>query len=51
VMYRLSVVPAPLAGMARATTPATAETVMMDANVRKRFSFMPLLLLKSLYWR
>ena len=51
VMYRLSVVPAPLAGMARATTPATAETVMMDANVRKRFSFMPLLLLIGLYWR
>ena len=51
VMYRFSVVPAPLAGMARATTPATAETVMMDANVRKRIIFMPLLLLIGLYWR
>ena len=51
VMYRLSVVPAPLAGMARATTPAIAETVMMDANVRRRFSFMPLLLLIGLYCR
>ena len=49
VMYRLSVVPAPLAGMARATTPATAEIVMMDANVRKRFSFMYLLSLTGLY--
>jgi hypothetical protein len=48
-MYRLSVVPAPLAGMAKATTPATAETVMMDANVRKRFSFMSLLSLIGLY--
>jgi len=36
-------VPAPLAGMARATTPATAATVMMDANVRIRFSFINLL--------
>ena len=49
VMYRLSVVPAPLAGMARATTPATAETVKMDANVRKRFSFMYSLSLIGLY--
>jgi hypothetical protein len=30
VMNRLSVVPAPLAGIARATTPATAATVNSD---------------------
>ena len=41
VMKRLSVVPAPLAGIARATTPATAETVMIDAIVRSFVSFMP----------
>ncbi len=42
VMKRLSVVPAPLAGIARATTPATADTVMMDAIVRSFVSVMPL---------
>jgi len=36
--------------MARATTPATAATVMMDAIVRIRFSFMYLLSLIGLYW-
>jgi len=41
VMYRLSVVPEPLAGIARATTPATADTVMKDAIVRSFVSFMP----------
>jgi len=30
-----------LAGIARAMTPATAETVMMDAIVRSFVSFMP----------
>jgi len=40
VMYRLSAVPAPLAGIARATTPANAQAVMMDANVRIFVSFM-----------
>jgi hypothetical protein len=39
-MYRFSVVPAPLAGIARATTPATAQAVMMDAIVRIFVSFM-----------
>jgi hypothetical protein len=41
VMNRLSVVPAPLAGIARATTPATAATVNMDVIVRSFVSFMP----------
>jgi hypothetical protein len=45
-MYRLSVVPAPLAGIARATTPATAQTVMMDAIVRNFVSFICLVSLK-----
>ena len=40
VMKRLSAVPAPFAGIARATTPATAATVNKDANVRKMFDFM-----------
>jgi len=40
VMYRLSAVPAPLAGTARATTPATAATVIMDVIVRIFVSFM-----------
>jgi len=39
-MYRSVDVPAPLAGIARAMTPATAETVRMDAIVRRFFSFM-----------
>ena len=39
-MYRLSAVPAPLAGIARATTPATAATVRIDANERIFVSFM-----------
>jgi len=41
VMKRLSVVPAPLAGIARATTPATAATVNRDVIVRSFVSFMP----------
>ncbi len=41
VMKRLSAVPAPLAGIARATTPATAATVTMDAIVRSFVSFIP----------
>ena len=41
VMNRLSMVPAPLAGIARATTPATADMVMMDAKVRIFVSFIP----------
>ena len=40
VMNRLSVVPAPLAGIAKATTPAIADTVMMDAIVRSFVSFI-----------
>ncbi len=40
VMKRLSVVPALFAGIARATTPATAATVNMDAIVRSFVSFM-----------
>ena len=40
VMKRLSAVPAPLAGIARATTPATAEMVRMDTNVRIFVCFM-----------
>jgi len=40
VMYRLSVVPAPLAGIARATTPTTAATVNRDVIVRIFVSFM-----------
>ena len=40
VMKRLSAVPAPLAGIARATTPATAATVNMDAIVRSFVRFM-----------
>jgi hypothetical protein len=34
------VVPAPEAGIARETTPATAAMVMMDANVRSFVSFI-----------
>jgi hypothetical protein len=41
VMNRLSVVPAPLAGIARATTPATAATVNMDVIVPSFVSFIP----------
>lgn len=41
VMKRLSAVPAPFAGIERATTPATAETVMRVATVRNMFGFMP----------
>ena len=40
VMYRSVDVPAPLAGRARAMTPATADTVMMDAIVRSFVSFI-----------
>ena len=40
VMKRLSGVPAPFAGIARATTPATAVTVNMDASVRSFISSM-----------
>jgi hypothetical protein len=40
VMKRLSAVPAPFAGIASATTPATAATVNRAANVRKMFDFM-----------
>jgi hypothetical protein len=40
VMKRLSVEPAPFAGIAKATTPATAATVNMDAIMRSFFSFM-----------
>ena len=41
VMNRLSVVPALLAGIARATTPATEAMVNRDAIVRSFVSFMP----------
>jgi hypothetical protein len=40
VINRLSAVPAPFAGIARATTPATAATVNVDAIVRIFVSFM-----------
>ena len=40
VMKRLSVVPAPLAGMARATTPATAATASREVIVRSFVGFM-----------
>ena len=40
VMNRLSVVPAPEAGIARATTPATAATVNAVRTVRSFVSFM-----------
>ena len=40
VMKRLSVVPAPFAGIARATTPATAATVAAVRTVRSFVSFM-----------
>jgi hypothetical protein len=40
VMYRSVDVPAPLAGIARAITPATADTVRMDAIVRSFVSFI-----------
>jgi len=40
VMKRLSAVPAPLAGIARATTPATAATVNRDVIVRSFVSFI-----------
>ncbi len=40
VMKRLSVVPAPLAGIASATTPATAATVTAVRTVRSFVSFM-----------
>ena len=41
VMKRLSAVPAPFAGIARATTPATAATVTAVRTVRSLFSFIP----------
>jgi hypothetical protein len=40
VMNRLSVVSALLAGIAKATTPAIADTVMMDAIERSFVSFI-----------
>jgi len=40
VMKRLSVVPAPFAGIARATTPATAATVTAVRTVRGFVSFI-----------
>ncbi len=40
VMKRLSVVPAPFAGLASATTPATAATVTAVRTVRSFVSFM-----------
>ena len=40
VMKRLSVVPAPFAGIAKAITPATAATVNRDTIVRSFFCFM-----------
>jgi hypothetical protein len=40
VIKRLSAVPALFAGIERATTPATAETVNRVATVRNMFSFM-----------
>ena len=40
VMKRFSVVPAPLAGIARATTPATAATVNREVIVRSFVSFI-----------
>ena len=40
VMKRLSAVPAPFAGIARATTPATAATVTAVRTVRSFVSFM-----------
>ena len=40
VMYRSVDVPAPLAGIARAITPATAAMVIMDAIVRSFVSFI-----------
>ena len=40
VMKRLSVAPAPFAGIARATTPATAATVTAVKTVRSFVSFM-----------
>ena len=40
VMKRLSVVPALFAGIAKATTPATAATVKTDAIVRSFVSFI-----------
>jgi len=40
VMNRLSAVPAPFAGIAKATTPATAATVTAVRTVRSFVSFM-----------
>lgn len=40
VMKRFSAVPAPFAGIARATTPATAAIVTAVGSVRSLFSFM-----------
>jgi len=40
VMKRLSAVPAPFAGIAKATTPATAATVTAVRTVRSFVSFM-----------
>jgi hypothetical protein len=39
-MYRSVDVPAPLAGIARAMTPAIEETVIIDAIVRSFVSFI-----------
>ncbi len=41
VTKRLSVVPAPLAGIARATTPATAATITAVRTVRIFVRFIP----------
>jgi hypothetical protein len=50
-MKRLSAVPAPFAGIARATTPATAATVNMDAIVRIFVGFMYQVSLIRWEWR
>jgi hypothetical protein len=51
VMKRLSVAPAPFAGIAIATTPATAATVIKDAIVRSFVSFMYQVSLINWEWR
>jgi hypothetical protein len=51
VMKRLSVVPAPFAGIARATTPATAATVTAVKTVRSFVSFMYQVSLINWEWR
>jgi hypothetical protein len=51
VIKRLSAVPAPFAGIARATTPATAATVIKDVIVRSFVSFMYQVSLINWEWR